>query len=60
MMRARVNAAALCAGTVAMLTGSAAAPPANATLTAVPGIKVGHYTMTLRPTGCTEIGRAHV
>jgi L-aminopeptidase/D-esterase-like protein len=28
---------------------------ANETLTAVPGIKVGHYTMTLRPTGCTVV-----
>ena len=28
---------------------------ANATLTAVPGIKVGHFTLTERPTGCTVI-----
>src|SRR6476469_8233628 len=27
----------------------------NATLTAVPGIKVGHVTLTERPTGCTVI-----
>ena len=27
----------------------------NATLTAVPGIKVGHITLTERPTGCTVI-----
>src|SRR5207237_6420073 len=27
----------------------------NATLTAVPGIKVGHHTLTERPTGCTVI-----
>lgn len=27
----------------------------NATLTAVPGIKVGHYTLAARPTGCTVI-----
>src|SRR6266542_312541 len=32
-----------------------AATPANATLTAVSGIKVGHYTLTERPTGCTVI-----
>jgi L-aminopeptidase/D-esterase-like protein len=31
------------------------AVPQNATLTAVPGIKVGHYTITERPTGCTVI-----
>src|SRR2546423_15644229 len=29
--------------------------PANATLTAVPGIKVGHFTLAERPTGCTVI-----
>jgi L-aminopeptidase/D-esterase-like protein len=29
--------------------------PANATITAVPGIKVGHHTLTERPTGCTVI-----
>jgi len=28
---------------------------ANQTLTAVPGIKVGHHTLTERPTGCTVI-----
>jgi L-aminopeptidase/D-esterase-like protein len=28
---------------------------ANSTLTAVPGIKVGHFTLTERPTGCTVI-----
>src|SRR5262249_13789572 len=27
----------------------------NLTLTAVPGIKVGHHTLTERPTGCTVI-----
>ena len=27
----------------------------NLTLTAVPGIKVGHHTLTERPTGCTAI-----
>lgn len=29
--------------------------PANDTLTAVPGIKVGHHTLDERPTGCTVI-----
>jgi L-aminopeptidase/D-esterase-like protein len=28
---------------------------ANSTLTAVPGIKVGHHTLTERPTGCTVV-----
>ena len=31
------------------------AQQANLTLTAVPGIKVGHHTITERPTGCTVI-----
>ena len=31
------------------------AGPPNATLTAVPGVKVGHRTLTARPTGCTVI-----
>jgi L-aminopeptidase/D-esterase-like protein len=29
--------------------------PVNNTLTAVPGIKVGHFTYTERPTGCTAV-----
>lgn len=29
--------------------------PANATLTLVPGIKVGHVTLKARPTGCTVV-----
>jgi L-aminopeptidase/D-esterase-like protein len=32
-----------------------AVEPSNATLTAVPGIKVGHHTLTERPTGCTVV-----
>jgi L-aminopeptidase/D-esterase-like protein len=32
-----------------------AAAAANLTLTAVPGVKVGHHTLTGRPTGCTAI-----
>src|SRR6186713_377209 len=40
-------------------SGAEQAPPllrgANATLTAVDGIKVGHFTLTERPTGCTVI-----
>src|ERR1700754_514764 len=34
---------------------NAQSPHGNATLTAVPGIKVGHFTLTERPTGCTVI-----
>src|SRR6185436_19439132 len=35
--------------------GGRPATQANATLTAVPGIKVGHHTLTERPTGCTVV-----
>jgi len=38
-----------------LIPGDRVAAAKNETLTAVPGIKVGHYTMTLRPTGCTVI-----
>ena len=42
---------------VALSDGSAAQAPAHAKagLTAVEGIKVGHHTLTGRPTGCTAI-----
>jgi L-aminopeptidase/D-esterase-like protein len=33
----------------------AADPPVNVTLTAVDGVKVGHFTLAERPTGCTAI-----
>jgi L-aminopeptidase/D-esterase-like protein len=62
---------AIAAGTIAAAALAAiafAAPPSsspfpspspsvsrNQTLTAVPGIKVGHFTLTERPTGCTVI-----
>jgi L-aminopeptidase/D-esterase-like protein len=45
----------------AALAAAAAASPAaqprmtNSTRTAVPGIKVGHYTLRERPTGCTVV-----
>lgn len=46
----------------ACLTACAASTPAaqpaarpNQTLTAVPGISVGHYTLSERPTGCTVV-----
>src|SRR6185436_409650 len=39
------------------ITGVAQAPPParNNTLTAVGGIKVGHFTLPQRPTGCTVV-----
>ena len=61
------------AGTVVSLAqrGPASSSMTNKSLTAVAGIRVGHVTLSERPTGCTvvvvdgegnhrEIGRAHV
>ena len=48
----------LCVATLLAFAGRlpAQSPPgANATITAVPGIKVGHHTLTERPTGCTVV-----
>ena len=39
----------------AALTAQLQAQDKNLTLTAVPGVKVGHYTLAERPTGCTAI-----
>jgi L-aminopeptidase/D-esterase-like protein len=55
-MRLRVVAAAVLAAVASrgfVAAGNAAEN--NATLTAVPGIKVGHHTLTERPTGCTVV-----
>jgi L-aminopeptidase/D-esterase-like protein len=51
-MRAHLAAAATILATVAI---SAQPGAVNNTLTAVPGIAVGHYTLPERPTGCTVI-----
>src|SRR5262245_36421419 len=50
-MRRLLAAAAI----LAQGLGVAAQTPQNLTLTAVPGVKVGHHTLTERPTGCTAI-----
>lgn len=39
----------------ALLGGPGTVDAQNATLTAVPGIKVGHHTLSDRPTGCTVV-----
>ncbi|MFM8532022.1 MAG: P1 family peptidase, partial [Acidimicrobiia bacterium] len=46
-----------CSSVIALTVtiGAQTPAPANTTLTAVPGIKVGHHTLTERPTGCTVI-----
>ena len=45
---------------IALALSAAAGPgsadqPVNMTLTAVDGVKVGHFTLSERPTGCTAI-----
>src|SRR5471030_3291886 len=47
--------AALTAAVLAAQAQPSNAQATNLTLTAVPGIKVGHHTLTERPTGCTVI-----
>ena len=50
-----ITTVALSFVTVVVAQAFGPAEPANATLTAVPGIKVGHHTLSERPTGCTVI-----
>ena len=53
-MRSRaiwLAALAACSGSLHAQTP----PGSNRTLTAVPGLKVGHFTLAQRPTGCTVI-----
>jgi L-aminopeptidase/D-esterase-like protein len=45
----------LAAGATLVSAPSARSQTANLTLTAVPGVKVGHHTIAERPTGCTAI-----
>jgi L-aminopeptidase/D-esterase-like protein len=56
-MRVPATALGLCALVAITRLGAQAPAPAgaNRTLTAVPGIRVGHHTLTERPTGCTVI-----
>ena len=52
-LTARLLPLALALGPTAAALAQPGAP--NRTLTAVPGIKVGHHTLAERPTGCTVI-----
>ena len=59
-MRALIVAGLLAGAAVLYFLGPAGAQnpssrATNTTLTAVPGIKVGHHTLVERPTGCTAI-----
>ena len=40
---------------VALAVATAQAAAANDTITSIPGIRVGHYTLAERPTGCTVV-----
>lgn len=55
MPNATRTALTLIAAFVVMQTFLPAAPSDNLTLTAVDGIKVGHFTLSERPTGCTVV-----
>ena len=50
-----VACAAVFSGIVSIASAQSGSAAANRTLTAVPGIRVGHHTLTERPTGCTAI-----
>jgi L-aminopeptidase/D-esterase-like protein len=52
-----VGALSVCAavGSLASIGGQTRPAAVNLTLTAVDGIKVGHFTLSERPTGCTVI-----
>lgn len=52
-MKTLFSAACLIATSTALLAQNS--PSSNSTITAVPGIKVGHHTLVERPTGCTVI-----
>ena len=50
-----INCLAVFVALSGLVHAQATATTSNATLTAVAGIKVGHHTLTERPTGCTVI-----
>jgi L-aminopeptidase/D-esterase-like protein len=54
-MRKTVLAVVLALSTVQRAPAQAPAASTNMTLTAIDGIKVGHFTLAERPTGCTVV-----
>jgi len=54
-MTRTIAAASLALAVAALPPSPSPSVSRNQTLTAVPGIKVGHFTLTERPTGCTVI-----
>lgn len=56
IMQPRIRSSMLIVASLGALVAAQAPPTlANATLTAVPGITVGHHTLAERPTGCTVV-----
>ena len=56
MLKPLAVAAVMAAGAAALTAQTPGPrPSSNRTLTAVPGIKVGHFTLSERPTGCSVI-----
>ena len=55
MMRTGFLAALLGFVAAIPVAGQGSKPAANATITAVPGIRIGHHTLAERPTGCTVV-----
>ena len=55
MMRTGFLAGLLGFGAAIAVAGQDNRPPANATMSGVPGIRVGHHTLAERPTGCTVV-----
>lgn len=45
----------VCAGLTAAAGGSQIPPAASGSITDIPGIQVGHHTLSERPTGCTVV-----
>jgi L-aminopeptidase/D-esterase-like protein len=54
-MRASLLLVSIVAAAVSPDARNQSVPPSNTTLTAVPGLRVGHVTLTERPTGCTVV-----
>src|SRR5204862_6809946 len=54
-MRSRILGLGTLIAAVGSLLHAQAPSSTNSTLTAVPGVKVGHVTLAQRPTGCTVI-----
>lgn len=55
LVRAACGVVAVLAGLVTEVAQAQSGAPAPTGLTSIPGIKVGHHTLSERPTGCTVV-----